>query len=65
MANGIAYILPSLSLPVKVINTSQRELVLPKEMVFGNDMLHPKAIVALVEESLPKRVERPDVDGEL
>jgi hypothetical protein len=65
MANGIADILPSQSLPVKVINTSQRERVLPKEMVFGNAMIHPKEIFALVEESLPKRVERPDVDGEL
>jgi hypothetical protein len=65
MANGIADILPSQSFPVKVINTSQLERVLPKGMVLGSAMPHPKGIVALVEEGLPTRVERPDVDGEL
>jgi hypothetical protein len=63
MDNGIADILPPQSFPVKVINTSQRERVLPKGMVLSNSMPHPKGIVALVEEDLPTRVERPDVDG--
>ena len=65
MGNGIADVLPSQPFPVKVINTSQRERVLPKGMVLGNDMPHPKGIVALAEENSRTRVERPDVDGEL
>jgi hypothetical protein len=33
MANGIADVLPLQPFPVKVLNTSQRERVLPKGMV--------------------------------
>ena len=64
MGNGIADVLPSKPFTVKVINTSQRERVLPKGMVLGNAMPHPKGIVALAEENSPTRVERPDVDEE-
>ena len=65
IGDGIAAVRPSQPFPVKVINTSQRERVLPKGMVLGNAMPHPKGIVALAEENSRTRVERPDVDGEL
>jgi len=65
MANGIADILPLQPFPVKVLNLSERDRVLPKGMILGHALSHPKGIIALTSEEAPPFPERPDVDGEL
>jgi hypothetical protein len=49
MANGVAEILPNQPFTVRVINTSMKARRLPKRMVLGHALPHPKAMVALIE----------------
>jgi hypothetical protein len=65
MANGIAGILPLQPFPIKVLNTSKFDRVIPKGMVLGHALPHPKGIISLTSEEPPPVTERPDVDGEL
>jgi hypothetical protein len=65
MANGIADILPLQPFPIKVLNTSTRDRVIPKGMVLGLALPNPKGNIALKSEEQPPVTERPDVDGEL
>jgi hypothetical protein len=48
-SNGIAEIVPHKPFQVRVVNTSLKERMLPKQMVLGHAFQHPKGIVALVE----------------
>jgi hypothetical protein len=64
MANGKADILPLQPFPIKVLKTSTRDRVIPKGMVLGHSLPHPKGIIALTSEEPPLVTERPDVDGE-
>jgi hypothetical protein len=64
MANGIADILPLQPFPIKVLNTSKYDHVIPKGMVLGHALPHQKGIIALTSEEPPHVTERPDVDGE-
>lgn len=64
MANGIADILPLQPFRVRVLNTSNQDRVLPKGMVLGHALPHPKEIVNLVSEESPPVADRPDVDGD-
>jgi hypothetical protein len=48
--NGIAEIVPHKPFQVRVVNKSLRERRLPKQMVLGHALPHPKGIVALVED---------------
>jgi hypothetical protein len=50
MANGVAEVLPLQPFPIRVLNTSPRERTLPKGMILGHALPHPKGIVALAEE---------------
>jgi hypothetical protein len=63
MANGIADILPLQPFRVWVLNTSNQDRVLPKGMVIGHALPHPRGIVNLVPEEPPPVAGRPDVDG--
>jgi Retroviral aspartyl protease len=61
----LADILPLQPFPIKVLNTSTRDRVIPKGMLLGHALPHPKGIIALTSEEPPPVTERPDVDGEL
>jgi hypothetical protein len=50
MANGVAEVLPFQPFQVRVLNSSPRERKLPKGMILGHSLPHPKGIVALVED---------------
>jgi Retroviral aspartyl protease len=50
LSNGIAEIVPHKPFQVRVVNTSLKERRLPKQMVLGHALPHPKGIVALVED---------------
>jgi hypothetical protein len=65
MANGIADILPLQPLRVRVLNTSNQDRVLPKGMVIGHALPHPKWIVKVLSEEPPPVADRPDVDGDI
>jgi hypothetical protein len=65
MSNGIADILPLQPFPIKVLNTSKCDHVIPKGMVLGHALPHSKGIIALTSEEPPPVTELPDVDGEL
>jgi hypothetical protein len=56
--------MPLQPFPIKVLNTSTRDRVIPKDMVLGHALPHPKGIIALTREEPPPVTERPDVDGE-
>jgi hypothetical protein len=64
MANGIADTLLLQAFPIKVLNTSKCDRVIPKGMVLGHALPHPKAIIALTSEEPPPVTEFPDVYGE-
>jgi Retroviral aspartyl protease len=50
LSNGIAEIVPHKHFQVRVVNTSLKERRLPKQMVLGHALPHPKGIVSLVED---------------
>ena len=55
MANGIAEILPLQQFTIRVFNTSSRELRLPKGMVLGHALPHPKGIFAFLDDDVESR----------
>jgi hypothetical protein len=55
---------PQLSFGAWALNTSNQNHVLPKGMVIGHTLPHPKEIVNLVSEEPPPVSDKPDVDGE-
>ena len=62
LANGVADIIPLEPFTVRVLNTSGHARVLPKGMVLGHALPHPKQIISLVDvEARPPDL--PDVDG--
>jgi transposase InsO family protein len=70
LANGIADILPMEPFPVRVINTSTQDRILPKGMVLGHALPHPRQIIHLVEEGdtereFPQGPRIPDIEGNL
>jgi hypothetical protein len=58
MANGIAEILPLQPFTIRVFNTSSRERRLPKGMVLGHALTHPKGIVAFLDDDIEPRCGR-------
>jgi hypothetical protein len=65
VANGIADILPLQPFLIKVLNTSKCDRVIPKGMVLGHALPHPKCVIALTSEEPVPVTERPYIDKEL
>jgi hypothetical protein len=69
-ANGIADILPMEPFPVRVINMSTQDRILPKGMVLGHALPHPRQIIHFVKAENTERTSQhgpriPDIDGDL
>jgi hypothetical protein len=58
MANGIADILPLQPFQIKVLNKSKCDRGIPKGMVLGHALPHPKGITTLTSEELRPVTER-------
>jgi hypothetical protein len=52
LANGIAYVRPQVPFKVRVINTLDQEIILPKGMVLGVALSHPEQIVSLASDGV-------------
>jgi hypothetical protein len=65
MANGVADVVPNQPFRIRMINASLRECKLPKGMILGHALAHPKGIVAMVDVTPndPPTAAKPDVEG--
>jgi hypothetical protein len=65
IANGVVDVVPNQPFRIRMINTSLRECKLPKMMIVGHALAHPKVIVAMVDvtHNDPPTAAKPDVEG--
>jgi Reverse transcriptase (RNA-dependent DNA polymerase) len=65
MANGVTDVVPNQPFRIRMINTSLMECNLPKGMIVGHGLAHPKGIVAMVDftPNDPPTAAKPDVEG--